>query len=198
VGAHAPVGGAQGSARRRRRVKRNAIMRRLCPRRLIRFAARLLAVTCAVAFCAPPAHALHRLTSVNYGDGQTQGYTFDAMGNRLTKTDNVAGNDTYSYNAANMLLSRNGGAYTNDAKGNTLTGGGRTNTWDGQNRLTQCVFGGTTTPAGLATDLALMVHGVERAGTVHLPGVAIAVGSAFAYGLLVLGFIVATMTIEGQ
>jgi RHS repeat-associated protein len=89
--------------------------------------------------------ALHRLTSVNYGDGQTQGYTFDAMGNRLTKTDNVAGNDTYSYNAANMLLSRNGGAYTNDANGNTLTGGGRTNTWDGQNRLMQCVFGGTTT-----------------------------------------------------
>jgi RHS repeat-associated protein len=40
---------------------------------------------------------------------------------------------------------RNGGAYTNDANGNTLTGGGRTNTWDGQNRLTQCVFGGTTT-----------------------------------------------------
>jgi RHS repeat-associated protein len=88
---------------------------------------------------------LSRLTSVNYGDGQTQTYTFDPMGNRLTKTDNVAGNDTYTYNAANMLLTRNGGAYTNDANGNTLTGGNRTNTWDGQNRLTTCVFNGTTT-----------------------------------------------------
>jgi hypothetical protein len=32
-----------------------------------------------------------------------------------------------------------------DANGNTLTGGGRTNTWDGQNRLTQCVYNSTTT-----------------------------------------------------
>jgi RHS repeat-associated protein len=89
--------------------------------------------------------SLHRLTAVDYDDGQTQGYTFDAMGNRLTKTDNVAGNDTYTYNAANMLLTRNMGSYTNDANGNTLTGGGRTNTWDGQNRLTQCVYNSTTT-----------------------------------------------------
>jgi YD repeat-containing protein len=51
---------------------------------------------------------LSRLTSVNYGDGQTQGYTFDPMGNRLTKTDNVTGNETYGYNAANMLTVRNG------------------------------------------------------------------------------------------
>ncbi|MFN3648770.1 MAG: RHS repeat domain-containing protein [Armatimonadota bacterium] len=89
--------------------------------------------------------ALSRLTSVNYGDGQTQGYTFDPMGNRLTKTDSANGNDTYTYNNANMLLSRNGGSYTNDLNGNTLTGGGRSNTWDGQNRLTQVVYNGTTT-----------------------------------------------------
>jgi RHS repeat-associated protein len=171
-------------------------------RGVTRALARLLAVTCAVAFCARPAaaapsdhagpirtetygyDALHRLTSVNYGDGQTQGYTFDAMGNRLTKTDSVAGNDTYSYNAANMLLSRNGGAYTNDANGNTLTGGGRTNTWDGQNRLTQCVFGGTTTThtygadglrrrtvqGAVTTDFVLMGDSVVRelrAGATH-------------------------------
>jgi RHS repeat-associated protein len=95
---------------------------------------------------------LSRLTSVNYGDGQTQGYTFDPMGNRLTKTDNVTGNETYGYNAANMLTARNGAAYTNDNNGNTLTGGGRTNTWDGQNRLTQCVYNGTTTTHTYAAD----------------------------------------------
>jgi len=66
---------------------------------------------------------LHRLTGVNYGDGETQGYTC---------------------NAANMLLSRGSDLYQNDANGNTLTGGGRANTWDGQNRLTQCVKGGVT------------------------------------------------------
>jgi YD repeat-containing protein len=73
--------------------------------------------------------ALNRLTGVDYGDGTTQGYTFDPMGNRLTKTQGST--ESYTYNAANMLLSRGGNSYTNDANGNTLTGGGRTNTWDG-------------------------------------------------------------------
>jgi RHS repeat-associated protein len=44
-----------------------------------------------------------------------------------------------------MLLTRGSNNYSNDANGNTLTGGGRTNTWDGANRLTQCVYGTTTT-----------------------------------------------------
>ena len=91
---------------------------------------------------------LNRLTSVNYGDGQTQGYTFDQMGNRLTKTDSSTGNESYAVNAANMLTSRTVGGttsnYTNDANGNTLTGGGRTNTWDSQNRMTKCVNGANT------------------------------------------------------
>ena len=87
---------------------------------------------------------LSRLTGVAYGDGQTQGYSFDNMGNRLAKTDNVTGNETYGYNNANMLLNRNGQGYTNDANGNTLTGGGRTSTWDSQNRMVQCVYNNKT------------------------------------------------------
>jgi RHS repeat-associated protein len=47
-------------------------------------------------------------------------------------------------NAANMLVSRGGQPYVNDANGNTLSGGGRVNTWDSQNRLVQCVSGGNT------------------------------------------------------
>ena len=35
-----------------------------------------------------------------------------------------------------MLLTRAGNNYVNDADGDTLTGGGRTNTWDSQNRMT--------------------------------------------------------------
>ena len=87
---------------------------------------------------------------MNYGDGEAQGYTFDAMGNRMSKTDNVTGNETYAYNNANMLLSRNGQAYTYDlnsttgqvGNGNQLTGGGRVNTWDAENRLITSVYNG--------------------------------------------------------
>jgi RHS repeat-associated protein len=74
----------------------------------------------------------------------SQSYTFDPMGNRASKTQGGT-TENYTYNNANMLLSRGTNNYTNDANGNTLTGGGRTNTWDAQNRLTQCVYNGTTT-----------------------------------------------------
>jgi RHS repeat-associated protein len=87
---------------------------------------------------------LSRLTGVDYDDGDVQSYTFDPMGNRLTKVHNGS-SESYTYNNANMLLTRGAGSYTNDLNGNTLTGGGRTNTWDGQDRLTQVVNGSTTT-----------------------------------------------------
>ena len=95
---------------------------------------------------------LSRLTRVDYGDGQTQTYTFDPMGNRTGKTDSVNGNDASTFNAANMLLTKNGQGYTYDANGNTLTGGGRTNSWDSANRLTQIVFNGTTTTHTYGSD----------------------------------------------
>ncbi len=69
--------------------------------------------------------ALNRLTSVDYGDGQTQSYSFDSMGNRASKTDaggGMGGSEAYSYNAANMLLGRAGNPYLSDANGNTLSG----------------------------------------------------------------------------
>jgi len=44
--------------------------------------------------------ALSRLTNVNYADGITQSYTFDPMGNRLSKTENgIAEGYTYNCNA---------------------------------------------------------------------------------------------------
>lgn len=84
---------------------------------------------------------LSRLKTVNYGDGQSQTYGFDAIGNRTSKADNVTGSEVYGYNAANMLLARNGQNYSNDANGNTLSGGGRSMTWDAQNRMVSCVTG---------------------------------------------------------
>ena len=86
------------------------------------------------------------------------------MGNRLSKSDvggGINGTEGYSYNAANMLLSRAGNAYVNDADGNTLTGGGRTNTWDSQNRLVQCVNGANTSRFVYGAD------GLRRQSTVN-------------------------------
>ena len=74
---------------------------------------------------------------MDYGDGQTQSYTFDAMGNRLSRQDSASGTKNYAYNAASMLLSTGGAGASgsqNDADGNTLVGNGRTNTWDSQSR----------------------------------------------------------------
>jgi len=93
--------------------------------------------------------AINRLTNVTYGDtGQTQTYTFDPMGNRTQLVDSANGTHNYTYDAANRLTALDSATpnYVNDANGNTLTGGGRTNTWDSGNRLTQCVYtSGTTT-----------------------------------------------------
>ena len=86
--------------------------------------------------------ALNRLTNVDYGDGQTQSYTFDAMGNRLSRQDSASGTTNSAYNAANMLLSTGGygaSGFQNDADGNTLVGNGRTSAWDSQNRLVSCI-----------------------------------------------------------
>jgi len=75
-------------------------------------------------------------------------YTFDAMGNRLQRQDSAVGTTNYAYNAANMLLSTGGAGasgFQNDADGNTLSGNGRTNAWDSQNRLVSCIINGNTT-----------------------------------------------------
>ncbi len=107
---------------------------------------------------------VNRLKTVNYGDGQTQSYLFDAMSNRTSKTDvggGINGTEGYTFNAANMLLTRAGNSYTNDLNGNTLTGGGRTNTWDSQNRLVTCVNGANSSSFVYGAD------GLRRQSTVN-------------------------------
>ncbi len=102
---------------------------------------------------------LYRLTSVDYGygDPQTQAYTFDNMGNRLTRN-----NDEYAYNAANMLERVNSQTqnYFNDENGNTLSGGGRECTWDSQNRLVECEYSNKTSTFTYGAD------GLRRSMTV--------------------------------
>ena len=91
--------------------------------------------------------ALNRLTNADYGDGETQGYTFDAMGSWLSRVDSAAGTTNSTYNAADMLLSTGGygaSGFQNDADGNTVSGNGRTNAWNSQNRLVSCIINGST------------------------------------------------------
>jgi len=65
-----------------------------------------------------------------------------------TRPYSASGATNYAYNAANMLLSTSGygaSGFQNDADGNTLSGNGRTNAWDSQNRLVSCIINGNTT-----------------------------------------------------
>ena len=81
------------------------------------------------------------------------------MGNRLQKQDSATGTENYTYNAANMLLTRGGNSYTSDANGNTLTDGTRTNIWDSQNRLTHCANG------AISSDFLYGADGLRRRAT---------------------------------
>jgi RHS repeat-associated protein len=80
-----------------------------------------------------------RLLSV--AGGQAQTFTYDALGN-LTSNSQVG---SYSYaGAAHKVTAAGAGTYTYDAVGNTLSGGGRTLTWDAESRL-RTVTRGTLT-----------------------------------------------------
>jgi RHS repeat-associated protein len=93
---------------------------------------------------------LHRLleekiTNDPNGNNRVVNYTYDAVGNRLTKTDSVAGVTTYTYNNLNQLdfLTTNNGVtdYTYDDNGNLISEVTENNStvyrWenDGENRL---------------------------------------------------------------
>lgn len=63
---------------------------------------------------------LYRLTGATYADQTTQGYGYDAVGNRLTKSEN--GTPTsYSYDNADRLTAAGAVGYGYDANGNQTT-----------------------------------------------------------------------------
>ncbi|MBI5646862.1 MAG: RHS repeat protein [Ignavibacteriae bacterium] len=88
---------------------------------------------------------LGRLTQTTYPDGRVVSWSFDAVGNRLTQTENGS-LTTYSYNAANQIqtMTSSTGAQTTfgfDGNGNMLwksePSGTTYYTWDFENRLRQ-------------------------------------------------------------
>jgi RHS repeat-associated protein len=98
---------------------------------------------------------VYRLTKEQVADPEnietyTSDYTYDAVGNRLSKTHTITGPIDYTYNNADELLMENGVTYTYDLNGNLATKVGATGTttyvYDYDNRLTS-----VTAPAGTVT-----------------------------------------------
>ena len=113
--------------------------------------------------------SLNRLNRVDYGSSPRQDYTYDPMGNRTSDRANQV-THYYTYNNANMLLTGPAGSYTNDANGNTLTGGGRSNTWDSQNRLVSCTKGSVTSSFTYGADglrRSMSIAGGSNPGTTY-------------------------------
>ena len=86
---------------------------------------------------------LNQLTKATLPGSHVIDYTYDAAGNRKTRVvDGVT--TTYGYDNASQLTSVSGSAFTYDASGNRLTGGGATYTWDQLGRLASFTGGGTS------------------------------------------------------
>jgi len=78
------------------------------------------------------------LKEANYLSGDYNHYTYDAVGNRLTASDQLSVT-SYQYDIANRLTSVNGVTYTFDANGNLRNDGVNAYTYDSANRLTSIV-----------------------------------------------------------
>ncbi len=102
---------------------------------------------------------LYRLTEANYSTGDYYHYAYDAVGNRLSQTTELAVN-SYQYDAANRLTSVNGVPYMWDANGSLLSDGLNSYTYDSANRLIS--FNGTSSYAynGLGDRLTQPANGM--------------------------------------
>jgi len=82
---------------------------------------------------------LYRLTQVTYPDDVTDTYTYDPVGNRLTKDS-----DDYTYDAADQLTDLEGVEYAYDDNGNLTGRGNDTFTYDHENGLVESYIGGVS------------------------------------------------------
>lgn len=99
--------------------------------------------------------ALYRLTEVTYPDTTTDTYTYDAVGNRLTKNT-----DDYTYDAANQLTGLEGLSFDYDDNGNQADRGSDTFGYDHENRLVESVIDSVTSTSVYNGDGLRMSHTV--------------------------------------
>lgn len=86
---------------------------------------------------------LYRLTSAAGGPLGATSYTYDPVGNRLSRTRGGA-STSYAYDRADRISSAGATSYAVDAVGNTTARGSDTLAYDQANRLTQTVVGSVT------------------------------------------------------
>jgi RHS repeat-associated protein len=82
---------------------------------------------------------LYRLTEVTYPGPETDTYTYDPVGNRLTL--NAVG---YTYDDADEMLAADEAEYGYDDNGNQTSRDSDSFAYDHENRLTQAIIGGNT------------------------------------------------------
>jgi RHS repeat-associated protein len=110
---------------------------------------------------------LYRLTQVTYPDQQVDTYTYDAVGNRLTKDT-----DDYTYNAADQLTDLEGTSFDYDDNGNQTDRGDDTFEYDHENRLTESVIDSVTSTSVYNGDGLRMSHTVGQTTTSYVWDVA--------------------------
>ncbi|PYN56685.1 MAG: hypothetical protein DMD94_06785 [Candidatus Rokuibacteriota bacterium] len=117
--------------------------------------------------------ALNRLTSASGGFGGggahvSQSYHYDAIGNLVEKAGVL-----YTYGDPlhpSAVTSRTDGlAYTYDANGNMVTGGGRALVWDPDNRLSAVTVGGGTSVTFAYDPNGVRVRKATSAGVTRYP-----------------------------
>ncbi len=84
---------------------------------------------------------LNRLTGVTYANGDSAGYSYDALGNQLSETFNGT-TTSYSYDDAGQLLTDGTINFTYDANGNLTAAGTDIYTWDWADRLVAATVAG--------------------------------------------------------
>lgn len=99
--------------------------------------------------------ALYRLTAVTYPDTSSDTYTYDSVGNRLTKDS-----DDYTYDAADQLADLEGVSYDYDENGNQIERDTDTFEYDHENRLVESVIDSVTSTSIYNGDGLRMSHTV--------------------------------------
>jgi RHS repeat-associated protein len=81
---------------------------------------------------------IYQLTGINYASGDAETFSYDAMGNRLSRTYNGE-TTTYTYNAANEILTAGTVNFSHDLRGNLTAKGEQQMHWNNRNMMNRVV-----------------------------------------------------------
>ncbi len=114
---------------------------------------------------------LYRLTQVTYPGGEQVTYAYDPMGNRTSLVSTVSGTTSYTYDAADRLLTAGATSLAWDDNGRMTGKGSATYAYDALDRLTQVVNGATTVGFAYNGDGVRLSKTVNGTATTYLQDV---------------------------